>query len=255
VALTNEPTPYLVLRSWRNPLASGGIEATASGTIVAQAAEGYPPFFAKLGVKPAAIGGDISTAAALEPEDDSARTREIRATDIVLAKPRIGTRLDIRVGDPLIDAQTQLIDAVFVNDHLRSTQGRARLRATSKYVSEQDQSLPLMYGTLLRADDPQFDDLHIATVWIVSPPDVEADAQPDHTWTAYPQHFVFWNLNHATRILPPSAPQPPLTLRTGLAGGVGDRINDALLSFINDSNAEAHAFLNQADARGRFWST
>jgi hypothetical protein len=232
-----------------------GIGATASGAIVAKAAEGYPPFFAKLGVKPASTGGDTSHLGALETHDDPSRTRGIRATDIVLSKPRIGTRLDIRVGDPLIDAQTQSIDTVFVNDHLRTTQGRARLRATSKYVSDQDQTLPLMYGTLLRADDPQFDELHIATVWIVSPPDVDADAQPDHSWTAYPQHFVFWNLNHATRIVPPSAPQPPLTLRTGLGAGVGDRINDGLLSFINDHNAEAQAFLNHADARGHFWST
>jgi hypothetical protein len=175
--------------------------------------------------------------------------------DIVLSKPRIGTRLDIRVGDPVIDAQTQFIDTVFVNDHVRLTQGRARLRVTSKYVSDQEQTLPAMYGTLLRADDPQFDELHIATVWIVSPPDADAGAQPDHTWMAYPEHFVFWNLNHATRIVPPVAPQPPLTLRTGLAGGVGDRINDGLLSFINDHNAEAQAFLDQADARGHFWST
>ena len=38
-------------------------------------------------------------------------------------------------------------------------------------------------------------------------------------------------------------------------GGIGDRINDALLSFVNDQYAEAEAFLNQADARGIFWST
>ena len=44
-------------------------------------------------------------------------------------------------------------------------------------------------------------------------------------------------------------------LRGLLAGGIGDRINDALLSFVNDQNAEAEAFFNQADARGIFWST
>ena len=51
------------------------------------------------------------------------------------------------------------------------------------------------------------------------------------------------------------APSKPLQLHTGLAGGIGDRINDALLSFVNDANAEAEAFFNQADARGIFWST
>ena len=90
---------------------------------------------------------------------------------------------------------------------------------------------------------------------IVSPPDAATDAEPDETWTPYPQNFVFWNLQHASRLIPPRAPSPPLRLHTGLAGGIGDRINDALLSFVNDQYAEAEAFLNQADASGMFWST
>jgi len=93
------------------------------------------------------------------------------------------------------------------------------------------------------------------TVWIVSPPGATSDDEPDVTWTPYAQHLVFWNLQHAARLIPPKAPNPPLRLRTGLAGGVGDRINDALLSFVNDRNAEAEAFFGQADARGIFWST
>ena len=43
--------------------------------------------------------------------------------------------------------------------------------------------------------------------------------------------------------------------KQAIAGGIGDRIIDALLSFVNDQNAEAEAFFNQADARGIFWST
>ncbi len=79
--------------------------------------------------------------------------------------------------------------------------------------------------------------------------------KPDETWTPYPQHFVFWNLQHASRLIPSAAPSRTAAAYTGLAGGVGDRINDALLSFVNDQNAEAEAFFNQADARGMFWST
>lgn len=255
VPLTNDPVPYLVLSGWRNPLMPDSVSASLSGQIIAAAAEGYPKFFEKLGVKAAAKGGDVMKPGALEGKFDPTRTREIRAMDIVLSKARIGTRLQIDVHDPLLDAQTESISTVFLNDHLRTTGGRAKLRATAKYRPPQEQSLALMYGMLLNAGDAQYDELKMATVWIVSPPDAPADAEPDETWTPYPQHFVFWNLQHASRLIPPKAPNPPLRLHTGLAGGVGDRINDAILSFVNDRNAEAEAFFGQADARGIFWST
>jgi len=255
VPLTDGPAPYLVLGGWRNPLMPDRLGATLAGEIIAEPAEGYPAFFERLGVKLAAKGGDVTKPGALEGEFDPTRTREIRALDVVLSKARIGTRLQIDAHDPRLDAKTESISTVFLNDALRATEGRARLRAVAKYVPPQEQNLALMYGTLLNAGDTQYDELKMATVWIVSPPNVGGDAVPDETWTPYPQHFVFWNLQHASRLIPPKAPSPPLRLHTGLAGGVGDRINDALLSFVNDRNAEAEAFFNQADARGIFWST
>jgi hypothetical protein len=255
VPLTDEPTPYLVLGGWRNPLMPAGVSASLSGQIIAAAAEGYPKFFEKLGVKAAAKGGDASKPGALEGEFDETRTREIRAMDVVLSKARVGTRLQIDVHDPLVDAQTASISTVFLNDYLRATGGRAKLRAVAKYQPPEEQSLALMYGTLLNAGDAQYDELKMATVWIVSPPDAGPDDEPDETWTPYPQHFVFWNLQHAARLIPPAKPDEPLRLHTGLAGGIGDRINDAILSFVNDRNAEAAAFFGQADARGIFWST
>lgn len=255
VALTDDPAPYLVLGGWRNPLMPDSVSASLSGQIVASAAEGYPKFFEKLGVKAAAKGGDVTKAGALEGDFDENRTREIRAVDVVLSKARIGTRLQIDVHDPLLDAQTESISTVFTNDYLRATGGRAKLRVTAKYRPPEEQSLALMYGTLLNAGDAQYDELKMATVWIVSPSNAGPDDEPDASWTPYPQHFVFWNLQHASRLIPPKAPSAPLRLHTGLAGGIGDRINDAILSFVNDRNAEAEAFFNQADARGMFWST
>ena len=60
-----------------------------------------------------------------------------------------------------------------------------------------------MYGTLLNAGDAQLDELKLATIWIVSPPDAATDVEPDEMWTPYPQNFVFWNLQHASRLIPP----------------------------------------------------
>ena len=154
-----------------------------------------------------------------------------------------------------INGKMLALQSRIANDRLRATGGRAKLRATAKYQPPEDQSLALMYGTLLNAGDEQADELKLATVWIVSPPGAASEDVPDHTWTTYPQHFVFWNLQHASRLIPPTTPSEPLTLHTGLAGGVGDRINDAMLCFVTDQQAEAEAFFGQADARGIFGST
>jgi hypothetical protein len=150
--------PHLVLDGWRNPLMPASVSASLSGQIIAAAGEGYPKFFEKLGVKPAAKGGDVTKPGALEGEFDESRTREIRAMDVVLSKARIGTRLQIDVLDPLVEAQTESISTVFLNDALRATEGRAKLRAVSKYVPPEEQSLALMYGTLLNAGDTQYDE-------------------------------------------------------------------------------------------------
>jgi hypothetical protein len=65
VPLTDDPTPYLVLGGWRNPLIPDRVSASLSGQIIASAAEGYPKFFEKLGVKAATKGGEPDGAGAL----------------------------------------------------------------------------------------------------------------------------------------------------------------------------------------------
>lgn len=254
VALTDEVEPYLVLGGWRNPLLPQGVSASSDGRVLAGKPEGYPPALEELGVKVPARGGDVSQAGALEAGSDEERSRELRAVDVVLTQPRIGSRLESRVGSGLVDGQTQFLDTVFTNDLVRSSGGRAKLRVVPKYVPvSEEQNLPGLLGTLLNAGDAQMDQLLMATIWMLSPPGAEADAEPDQSWEPVPQYFVFWNLCHATRVVMPRVANPPLRLQTGLAGGLADTLGNALLAAVNDASAEVEAFLGQADARGRFW--
>lgn len=248
VPLTDDTPPYLVLDGWHNPIVSAGVGASDAGELVYSPGTGYPPFFADLGVRPPAAGGKDGDA----PFDPD-RTRELRSMDMVLAQPRLGTRLDIGTPDPLTDGQSESVSTLFVNDYFRATGGRAKLRATARWQPPEEQSLHLSLGLLLRADDPQVDEIKIATLWVVSPPDTPDDAEPDQTWTPYPQHFAFWNLTYATRLIPPAAPSQPIRLQTGLP--LADFIGNALLSFTNDQFAEMQAFFGQADNRGIFWNT
>jgi hypothetical protein len=91
-------------------------------------------------------------------------------------------------------------------------------------------------------------------VYLVSPLGAAYFSAPDATWQAFVQHRVFWNLHHGTNQLPPPLDAKPLTLNTGLAGGVGDRINQFLLAQVNDANSATAQFLGRNTIEGIFWT-
>lgn len=239
----SEPAPSLVLDGWRDPTVPLSLGATDSGKFTQSAGEGYPKFFDTLGVKPAATAGTVG-------HDDVAedRTRLIRAMDIVLVTPRLATRQTASADQGFVE-----IDTVFLNDAIRSAESAHWLQSRSKFVPAiEPTALDRLMGT---AVESQLDELKLATVWLVSPPDAPDgdDVQPDSTWTPYPQHFVFWNLNHASRAQIPKAPQPPLRLVTGLAFGIADTIFESLLSPINTGYSQVNAYLGAGDFKGEYW--
>jgi hypothetical protein len=251
VPLTDDDPPQLILSSFRDPAAPGLPQASDVGDIIIPPGEGYPKFFDSLGVVPASKGG--TGLGALDSTPDPTRTRQIRASDIVLLTPRLATHQQVDVLDPGTDAQSVSISTVFDNTALINAKSPHWLIATAKWQpSMEPTDLDRLMGT---AVEPQTDEIKIATVWLVSPPDTGSDAEPDQTWTAYPQHFVFWNLNYASLAQIPAAPPKPLKLVTGLALGVADTLINGLLSPLNDAYAEISAMLNAANFSGRYWST
>ena len=252
VRLTNSPAPYLVLKGWRNPAGTSGVGTSDSGDIVFGKAEGYPKFFESIGVVPAAPGGKTADVA-FDPQ----RTRQIRAVDVVLTQPRPGSTLTITELNPVTDHFTHQLSTTFLNSFYTLQEGRARLDVSSQFVPPaQDDTTDSPFLALpMNAGDPQMDQIQIATVYVVSPPGVEQDAAPDQTWEPFVQHFVFWNLWHATRSVPPATPLPPLQLITGLGLGILDFLANAFLAPINSEMDEANNFLNQSDMSGIFWST
>jgi hypothetical protein len=250
VALTDEERPYLT-PGWRNPLASAGLSATLDGDLFDLPAEGYPAFFKQLGVRDA--DGDSRNVAAFDATA-AERTRELRACDIVLVTPRVATVQDVDIRDPLTEAQAVSISTRFVNAYAGSVESKYRLLTVSKWSPPQEPTaMDRFMGT---AVEPQTDEIKIATLWMVSPPDPPdaQDAVPDGTWVAWPQYDVFWNLAHAPRRAVPARPTDPITLNTGLAFGIGDALFNALLSPVNDANAQIEAFLNDSTFKGEFWT-
>lgn len=251
VPLTEETPPFLVLTgSFRDPVASQGMSVSDDGEIIYGAGEGYPKFFEQLGVRPAAVAGSDPT-----PPSDPERTREIRAVDVVLDQPRIGSALDVETLDPLTDGFSNVISTTYTDAVYIARGGRPRLYTTAKFTPIEQQLIDSPFlGLPMNSGDPQVDERKIATIYLVSPPDAGSEAVPDQTWQAYPANEVFWNLLHATRFVAPAKTPEPLKLNTGLGLGILDTLANAYLAQINSGFDEISQYLNQADMRGKFWS-
>lgn len=251
VPLTDEDPAGLRL-SFRNPLGSSGIsQPDDGGDPLVLPGEGYPPFFETIGVKPAAVGGSITDPASFGSAPDANRTREIRACDVYLTTPRVASKPTITVLDPGSDASSIQIDTTLNTDGFLAP-ARHRLLATGKWSAPDEPSaVDRFLGT---AQEPTTDELLIATIWVVSPENADPQDEPDGSWQAYPQSFCFWNLMHAAKSDLPPAGQPPITLQTGLAGGIADELINGLLSTVNDTLAQINAFLNATNFKGNYWT-
>jgi hypothetical protein len=250
IALTDEEPPELALGGYRDPTGPGGFGATEDGELITMPGEGYPRFFEQLGVKPAWKGGKLG---ADEPESDPNRTRQIRASDIVLITPRIGARQQVEVRDPFTEAQSVEISTIYLNGRLASAPSRNYLVSLPRWTPTAGPSaFDKLMGTAVETEQ---DELLIATVYFISPEDTPDDAEVDAMWTPYPAYSVFWNLNWASREQTATAPSPPISLHTGLAAGVADSLFNFLLSPVNDFFNQVESFLGAADFSGKYWTT
>jgi hypothetical protein len=259
VRITHTPRPFLALDDWRNPAASATI--TADGR--AGAAEGYPDFFAELGVVPPSAGGPLATFGQGGFDGTGERVRELRVMDVVLRQPRASTGLFVQETNPI--GTTAFLQ--FATTYSNAPDTRATLRAVREYQPVQGApnspgpgGIPGIFGFLLNLGDSQFDEILMSRVWMVSPPGAGEDAVPDASWEPYAQHFVFWNLNWANRVaIQPDLGPQLIQLPVPIVGAVAQPLIDALLALVNQGFSEAINFLAvELAARmsgGRFWTT
>lgn len=250
--LTAEELPEIPLGGYRNPLTSTGSSIDDNGDVIIAPGEGYPRFFEELGVKPADGPTNLTNPSANAAVQDPNRTRQIRASDLVLITPRFASRQEVSLRDPFTEAATVDISNVFTNSRISSAPSLNYLVTVPKWnPTAGPTALDRLAGTAVETEQ---DELKIATVWFVSAPDAADDAAVDATWTPYVQYSVWWNLAHASLAEFGSDPQPPLSLHLGLAFGIGDDLFNFLLSPVNDLLGQVQAFLGAADFTGFYWN-
>jgi len=111
---------------------------------------------------------------------------------------------------------------------------------------------PLLLGDAI---DTGLDKIRVGRVWLVSPEGAKLGSVPDATWEAHLEHTLFWNLNHASRVLPDSnaVQNIEFPLSGALAGGIAVDVINSILADVN-ARLNVVEFLNTTSLAGRFWS-
>ena len=195
------------------------------------------------------LSGDLLAIETTGLLDAAASGRQLRACDVVLLKdkPVMTTEWTTGAG---IDGTIAQFSVGIAAATGRNPRGRIVMRA--EYIPPPLTSMQaLLTGgvTTEGIDEPL-----LATVFFLSPRGVGLDAMPDAKWSAHVQHHCFWNLHYGMRQLEPPLKKQNLTLNTGLAGGVGDALNNFILAQVNDANSAAAEFLGREQLETRIWS-
>jgi len=238
--LTSDPAPKLDVIGFRDATGMNGH---------------YPAKFKRLGArKPeepdpeltAILGGASSVTVPLFSEKYG--TRRLMAADIILHVDHGGTRTDTTFADPTTGRL--VINSVAFTPQMKRYP--YRVAAVSLFT-------PPLYPSLQdrlqnQADEPNYDEIQLATLWLLSPPDVTDEAMPDQTWQPFTQHFVFWNVGYAGVNKIAFNDPTPMTIVTGLAFGLADPLMNAMLAPINDETQTVMDALNATSTQGYFWT-
>jgi hypothetical protein len=223
-----------------------------------------PEFFARMGVRnefaAAQAAFDLSGPAGvtvnLNPlEDSDGSGRRLASAEVWVAVARATFTTDITELDAT-GTSGRIVDmaARFDDSTLRRLGTRARLVVGPALPQRPPPLTPLQRLMGESTQDDGEDRHHIATIFLLSPEEPRAAAQPDATWTPFVQHHTFWNLAHAARNEPPPRAPQPIRLATGLLAGLGDIIGNQMLAPLNDLTAAIGNAISNLDNTGRFWT-
>lgn len=238
--LSEEPDIILRPDLWR---------AVGTDAVVADGSEAVPAYFTERGVLGPQVmdaGGSQVVVRIRGVLADRASARLLRACDLVLTHERARTAVIAQLANLDLDE----IDV----DFLRDASGVRRdpyLQAVREY---RDTVVPDSLSLLLgEATDDGRDSIHLATLYLLSPPGTPEGSDPDETWTSHVDHHVHWPLQYVTRfdVVEPDPTRitvPAPQLGQGQLGRIGERFAAA----INESFDQLETQLVQVRNEGRF---
>jgi hypothetical protein len=183
----------------------------------------------------------------------------LAACDVWLQQPRVALTSSLEINPVGAVAGTTLVQQTLAQ---REPAGAQRLRIQTGQFEEIAGNLLNFRGAgslLADYEEKDYDQVKVATVWMVSPPDTPESASPDATWTPYVEHALFWNLSWSQPLLREAVFSsdifaPLLGTLSLLGGGSGFLWASSVTAGINDAVQGAYNVLAATSLAGSFWT-
>lgn len=234
----------------RFPLPASGFRAIGTDALAVPggATESVPDFFSDRGVLGPQVLDTSGEAAVIRINGlvaSRANARLLRACDLVLWHDRLQTTVTPEIkGD----------EVTFTVTLRRPGDARAGAWLGVERDFKGAQAREAAAVLLGAATDPGRDGLHLATVYLLSPPGTPEGSEPDGTWSPFVKHREFWNVRYVTssaEIVPEptriAVPVPQLGL--GQLGAAAAIFTEA----INQNLSELEAALRRVENTGVFY--
>ena len=216
--------------------------------------EPVPKFFLERGVQEAVrIDLDAVLESGVLPDLGRPRPlRLLRACDLVLHQPRVALTSQVT----LEPGPATGISNVTQTLTLRRPQPGDTLRIfAGRYDGIEEQPIdPLFGGVAGLYEEKTWDELLIATVYLLSPPNTELGSEPDGTWQPFVRHGLFWNLNYQVPNLRLFGGDPSLPFIPPLAAGAAQPVINFLTASLNDATQQTINTIAAHSMAGIFWT-
>lgn len=215
--------------------------------------EPVPRFFRRRGVgnPPSAQispGGVIETDGATRSRGDE---RRLRAIEVTLKQQRITSAVEMGRGTG--GEEGFITFDVGYGDP--PTRVLPYIEVTPSYTPPSDPVASADFSTGLFLDDG-IDQLHLATIYLLSDTGSDEEGDPDGKWRMYVHQRVQWNLNYATNRLPIIDENAGISARfaTTLAAGSATDLLSNFAGDRNDAIRDMENILRDNRIQGRFWT-
>lgn len=176
--------------------------------------------------------------------------RRVVSSDIVLRQPRLALTsflsypVDLVLGSSIV---TQTL-----SERLPAENSRLSVLAIPQ-INPPDDYSPGDGGLVRDYEEPTWDELLIATVYLVSPPN--ATGSPDGSWLPMVKHAQFWNLSWTQpRLIPLASDAIGTSFIPPLAGGAATLVTSSIIASINDTVNQTLNVLKAHSMAGTFWT-
>jgi hypothetical protein len=213
-----------------------------------------PQFFLERGVqaKPKDLGQQLLGGGVnVQSLQRKPGSRLLRASDIVLHQPRTAITSDISIEPGIVTGISNVTQTLGLRsaaaDDVLKIMSTARFAPTAPLAAGID---PLAGNY----EEATWDEILVSTVYLLSPPGVPLESEPDSRWTSFVRHGLFWNLSYAQPKFGAKPTDPGVPYIPPLAGGAAQLVINFVTAAINDATQQALNILQAHSMAGHFWT-